>query len=120
MMKEAVDNPLVAELEAVRAALLEALQNSWRIVEVQLEIKAITNSLQQKISPVLEATTIADDIFLLASIFESCLFSYVHKSFDRFCSKLRLLTLHGNLMQRWKIMFSLWMQHGAAENLRPR
>lgn len=62
--KETVENPVIAELEAVRVALLVALQNSWRKVKVQVDIKAIANSLRQREVPVLKAMAIAENIFL--------------------------------------------------------
>lgn len=65
VVNEAIDIPVVAKLEAVMVALLVTLQNSWRRVEVEVEIKAIVDSLKQRTSPILETATIADDIFLL-------------------------------------------------------
>lgn len=68
VVKQEIDNPIVAELEAVRAALLEALQNCWRKVEVQVEIKALAESLQHSIILVLEATAIAEDFFVVLNV----------------------------------------------------
>lgn len=39
-------NPVVAEVEAVRIALLMAQQNGWHKVEIQVDIKALVESFQ--------------------------------------------------------------------------
>lgn len=39
------DNPIIAELEAVKVALVVAQQNEWRRVEIQGDIKAIAECL---------------------------------------------------------------------------
>lgn len=40
VVKDGVTNPVVAEMEVVRAALLVAQQNRWQDVEIQVDIKA--------------------------------------------------------------------------------
>lgn len=60
---------MVAKLETVRIALLVAQQNGRKKVEMQLDIKAIAACLQTKKYPALEASIIAEDIFLLSNIF---------------------------------------------------
>lgn len=112
------NNPVIAELEAVRVALIVAQQNEWRRVEIQGDIKAIAECLQVRTAPVLKALVIADDIFLLASMFEACCFSYVHKSFNRFCSKLARVAIASRLLQSWKLSIPLWMQVAALEDIR--
>lgn len=112
------NNPVIAELEAVRVALIVAQQNEWRRVEIQGDIKAMAECLQARKTPILEAFAIADDIFLLASMFEACCFSYVHKSFNRFCSKLARVAIASRLLQSWKLPIPLWMQVAASEDIR--
>lgn len=84
--RERVINPVAAEVEAVRTALLMAQQSGWRRVEVHVDIKALADSLQARTDPVMEASSIAKDIYLLQLMFESCIFSFVHIRFNRDCS----------------------------------
>lgn len=74
---------MVVEVNAVRTALLMTLQCGWRNIEIQEVIKTLGNSLQAKTVSVLEATTMAEDIYLLQLMFESCTYSFVHKRLDK-------------------------------------
>lgn len=49
----------------VRVLLLMALQNSWRKVKVQVDIKTLADSIQQRVVPVLKAMAITEDIFFV-------------------------------------------------------
>lgn len=97
------DNPVIAELEAARVALIVAQQNSWRRVEIQGEIRAIADCLNARKCPAVEAAIIVDDVFLLASMFEGCRFSSAQSK---------------RLMQSWKSPIPLWMLVEAAEDIR--
>lgn len=57
VVKDRVRNPVMAEMEAVRVALLVAHQNRWREIEIQVDIKAIAMCLQDGKSLVLESTS---------------------------------------------------------------
>lgn len=111
-------HPVMAELEATRVALIVAQQNGWRRVEIQGEIKAIATCLQARQSPILEAAMIADDLFLLALMFETCTFSFVHKSFNRCSTYLARMAQTRKLLFSWKHTFPLWMQVCATEDKR--
>lgn len=107
-------NPVVTELEAIRLALLAAQQNGWGRVEVQLDIKAIAACLQAKTYPVLEAAIITYDIFLLSDMFESFIFSFCYKFFNRACSKFAKMAQRKKLLQSWKCIFPQWLLLDAA------
>lgn len=109
--KDGIEKPAVAELEVIRVALVVAQQSGWRKIEIQVDIKAIAECLQSRKSPVLEATIIAEDTFLLAMMF-------VLFSVNRFCYQLACMTHKNHLMQSWKCNFPLWMLKAAAEDLR--
>lgn len=59
-------NVVVGDLNTVRVALLVAQQNGWRDIEVQVAIKTLAGCLQARRYPILNAITMADDIYLLA------------------------------------------------------
>lgn len=44
--RDSLYNLVVAELDAVRVALLITQQNSWLKIEIQIDIKAIADCLQ--------------------------------------------------------------------------
>lgn len=79
--KDRVNSPVVADIEAVCVALLVTQQN--RNIKIQINIKVLAHCLQLRKIPVVEATLIAKNIYLLAMIFESCKFSFGHKSYNR-------------------------------------
>lgn len=54
--REEVANPVVAETNAVRVALVVAQQNGRRNVEIEVDIKALSVCLQTRKIPVLEAS----------------------------------------------------------------
>lgn len=75
--RERVINLVVAEVDAVHAALLLSQQSGWRKVEIQVDIKAPAESFQVRANPVIEASAIAEDIYLLQLMFECCTFSFM-------------------------------------------
>lgn len=77
--RDRVINPVVAEVNAVCAALLMAQQSGWNRMEIQVDIKTLTGSFQPKAVPVLEPTIIVEDIDLLQLMFEFCIFFYTQK-----------------------------------------
>lgn len=115
--REAVMSPVVAEVEAVRVALLLAQQNGWQKVDIQVDIKALAQCLQAKATPVVEATVIAEDIYLLAMMFESCKFSYGHRSRNRASSRLAWMAHRRFLSKSWKADFPLWLLDLAMQDI---
>lgn len=67
----------LAELEAVKKALLMAATWKTPNVEVRLDVKTLVAWLQRKINPVAEATSIVTDILLLKTYFVHCYFVYI-------------------------------------------
>lgn len=86
-------------------------------MEIQVDIKAIADCLQVRKVSVLKEIIIVEDIFLLAMMFESCIFSYGFKSFNICCSKLVCMVQKAKLMPSWKSNFPMWMQMATEENL---
>lgn len=118
VVRDESHHPVATELEATRAALLLAQQNGWTRIEVQLDIKAIVDCLQARRSPLPEANTIADDIFLLMLMFETCKFSFGHRKFNKCSSELARLALRSKTSQSWKTNFPLWLQMVADSDVR--
>lgn len=75
--RDALANPVVAEMDAIRVALLVAQQNGWRNVEIQVNIKALLNCLQARGNPIRETVIIAENIYLLAMMFDTCIYIFL-------------------------------------------
>lgn len=67
---------MVCEIDVARVALLLAQQNGWNKVKIQVDIKALAESLQVGTIPVQEAIIIAEDICCLKLMFEPYKFSF--------------------------------------------
>lgn len=94
-----------------------APQSGWRRVEVQVDIKALASSLQARADPVVEASAIAEDIYLLQLMFESCIFSFVHKPFNRACSVIVRFAQENVQNQGWKTSFPVWLLNAVNQDV---
>lgn len=67
----------IAELDIVQQTLEEANRRGLRGIEMRLDVKIMVVWLQEKISPVSEASSIVNNILLLKSSFVYCKFVYL-------------------------------------------
>lgn len=107
--REGMYTPVAAELETVRCALILAQQHGWRKIEVRVDVKAIASCLRNGTSPIVESITLAEDIFLLALIFEGCKFGFEHRKYNRTCTRLALFPFEQKATQTWCGLFPNWL-----------
>lgn len=112
-------SPVAADLEAIRCALILAQQKGWRSIEVKLDVKAMALCLQGRSSPTVETLTLAEDIFLLALMFDDCIFGYENRKFNRSSAKLVDFARVNNTSLAWCGVFPDWLENAVQQEFRP-
>lgn len=106
---EQVPNACVAEILAIRMALVEAFRRRVSDVELQTDVLGMVAWLQGKCSSVSEAMIIMQDIYLLKLLFAKYKFVAIKKMWNTSCHKLAHYALSNVIPQCWEVTGPPWL-----------
>lgn len=109
VIREGSSSPVITDLEAIRAAMICAHQQGWGKLEIQSDSKALVQCLNLKGCPTQDSLTIAEDIYLLTSMFVDCKFLFGHRKWDRTSVALASFALEESISKSWKNVFPSWI-----------